>query len=351
MNNIASADSTSPSFVARVESRLGELLGAGDAGLQAPAALIAGARHLCLAGGKRVRPQLVEAFGEAVGAPSAPLLDVAVAAELMHAASLLHDDIVDAGSQRRGRPTVNALWGNTVAVLSGDLVLSAALVALRPRGLPSPTDAARRRLVCDAVDVVLSMTRAAMQEVAARARIDVSLDAWRDIAENKTGALFGFCGYAAAVLAEDDAAAARYQQCGRHLGVAFQLADDLGDLLPSRAASTGKDLYADIRNGNPSYPLLLAANRSPSIRSALETAWAGGADGMFVLPEQARAIGEAVLSSGAAVESLRAIGDEIALAQAIIADDAATSAHDRIFQQVRALWRMAERELAACAAT
>src|SRR5438045_1371625 len=83
--------------------------------------LLSAARHLCIGGGgKRARPMLVQIFGELAGVgDDAALLDMAVAAELIHSASLLHDDVVDGGMQRRGRATVNARWGNTVAVMSG----------------------------------------------------------------------------------------------------------------------------------------------------------------------------------------------------------------------------------------
>lgn len=351
-------------FVERVELRLAELLGEGERGLRAPAPLVEAARHLCLAGGKRVRPRLVEAFAEAVGvSSSAPgdgagegLVGVAVAVELMHAASLLHDDVVDGGTLRRGRETVNARWGNTVAVLSGDLLLSAALSELRPR-VSSPiapaasSSATRLRLVADAVDVVLSMTQAAMNEVAARWRIDLGLAAWRAIAEGKTGVLFGFCGHAAALLAGDEEAAARHRRCGHHLGVAFQLTDDLDDLLPSGAGpGSGKDRYADVRNGNPSYPLLLAAARSPSLHAMLEEAWAEREEGTGVAPEAALAIGDAVLASGAAADTHRAIGEEIAAAQVALGDERSGPASARIFEQARALWRRAGVEMEACAA-
>lgn len=338
------------SFVDRVDLRLAELLTDGAEGLRAPATLLEAARHLCLAGGKRVRPRLVEAFGEAAGVPTdasrdTPLIGVAVAAELIHAASLLHDDVVDAALLRRGRPTVNAQWNNTVAVLSGDLLLSAALLELRPRDGSQASAPTGLRLVADAVDVVLSMTRAAMNEVSARGRI-IGLDAWRAIAEGKTGALFGFCGHAAALLASDGDAAARHRRCGHHLGVAFQLADDLEDLLPSESPT--KDRYADIRNGNPSYPLLLAARRSPAIRAELERVWLAREQGEPVVSEVAHAIGEAVLASGAAAETHSAIGAEIAAAQEAMG--AGGPAASRIFEQARALFRDAGSELAACAA-
>src|SRR5512144_1649282 len=113
-------------FLSEVEQAMDEALqtSVGDT-------LMDAARHLCMGGGgKRARPMLVRLFGDAVGAPDEHLVDVAVAAELIHSASLLHDDVVDAGMFRRGRPTANARWGNVVAVMSGDLLLSGALLRL-----------------------------------------------------------------------------------------------------------------------------------------------------------------------------------------------------------------------------
>src|SRR5262249_60233019 len=110
--------------------------GSGEVG-QSDTLLNAG-RHLCIgSGGKRVRPTMVHLFGLAAGAPETGLLNVAVAAELVHSASLLHDDVVDAGMYRRGRPTVNALWGNVVAVMGGELLPTLAPDERTSRG-PAP---------------------------------------------------------------------------------------------------------------------------------------------------------------------------------------------------------------------
>lgn len=224
--------------------------------------LLEAARHLCLSGGaKRARPRLVHAFGEAVEACPTGLTEVAVASELIHAASLLHDDVVDDGTVRRGRPTVNRVWGNTVAVLSGDLVLSIAFDHVKQ--LP-------QAILFDALDTVLEMTRAAIMEVCQRGRVDTSLSRWRAVAEGKTGALFAWCGRATAHLAEDPDAVEAFDKCGRHLGLAFQLADDLKDLLP---ADSGKDRLADIRSRNPSFPLLVAASSDPGFERRLASLW------------------------------------------------------------------------------
>src|SRR5262249_39891466 len=165
--------------------------GSGEVG-QSDTLLNAG-RHLCIgSGGKRVRPTMVHLFGLAAGAPETGLLNVAGAAELVHSARPLPDDAVAAGLYPRGRPTVNALWGNVVAVMGGDLLLTLALDELT--GLD-------REVTFAAVRTVAEMTRATIGEVEARGDLDLPVDRFRSIMEGKTGALFGFCGSSAARLA------------------------------------------------------------------------------------------------------------------------------------------------------
>src|SRR5947207_11516936 len=116
---------TKDRFLADVERSLERSLEPEHAAPGEPSVLRDAARRLSVASGaKRVRPRLCAFFGEAVGAPEEGLIDLAVAAELIHAGSLLHDDVVDEGTLRRGVPTANAAWGNLVAVLSGDLCLT-----------------------------------------------------------------------------------------------------------------------------------------------------------------------------------------------------------------------------------
>jgi heptaprenyl diphosphate synthase len=281
-----------------IELALAEALGPERRAL-AGSPLLEAARRLCLAGGKRVRPRLVVGFGRALGAGGAVLLEAAVAAELLHAASLLHDDVIDQGRQRRGQATANVVWGNTVAVLAGDLLVSLALERLRPWP----------RLSATAVRVVTAMTEASMLELDARRKVDLTAQAWRLIAAGKTGELFGWCCAAGARWVGDDEAAERLARCGRHLGVAFQLADDLVDLV-----SNDKDRFADLRNGNPSYPLVMAAHRSRSVRDRLAALWQ-----MPVADEAAlRACGELLLRSRAVEDTRAAIADELAQARAVL---------------------------------
>lgn len=256
------------------------------------------ARHLVLApAAKRARPRLVQSFGLAVGAPQDGLVDIAVAAELIHAASLLHDDVVDAGTQRRGRPTANALWGGDVAVLSGDLLLSTALLTLAPHPQAVTTAAA---------EAVVSMSRAALLELDSRRRRSFDLARWRAIAAGKTGALFAWCGEAAAQLAGDEDAARRFRRFGEHAGIAFQLLDDLADFAPA----SGKDRYADLRNANPSWPCWWAADADADLAARLLGLWGPGSAG----PDAIAGVATAIVATGALGAASREADREMRLA-------------------------------------
>jgi octaprenyl-diphosphate synthase len=258
--------------------------------------LMGAGRHLVMGGGaKRARPMLVRLFGDAAQASQEHLVDVAVAAELIHSASLLHDDVVDAGMFRRGRPTVNARWGNIVSVMSGDLLLSTALSRLK-RMDP--------RVTHEAIATVVDMTRSAIVEVESRGDLALPPDRLRFIHEGKTGSLFGWCGWAAATLAGNDDAAQRFSIFGRRLGIAFQIADDVRDL---NGMDPGKPRYADIRARNISLPILIAAQKDDGLRRKLRDAWAFSA----MTEERVQELGQGVLASGALESSLERMDREI----------------------------------------
>lgn len=253
-------------FVEQVERRLGELVDRERA--YGEEVMGAAQRHLVGASlAKRARPRLVYHFGRLVDADASDLLDIAVSAELVHNASLLHDDVVDEGEERRGQPTVNVRWSNATSVLAGDALLCRALGLLRGRVA---------ELTTTALEVVTEMTRGMMREVAARGRLELSREDWRHIAVGKTGALFGWCGRAPGLLVDRSADGERFETCGRRLGVAFQLADDLKDFAPG---AFGKDELADLRNGYLSYPLICAVEASSDVREMIDAFWSEEADG------------------------------------------------------------------------
>ena len=310
---------------ARERVDLGEIERALDRELDGPSSglLRAAERHLCIThGAKRARPQLVLLLGQVAGAPHEGLVDAAVAVELIHSASLLHDDVVDEGELRRGVPTVNARHGNVVAVLAGDHLLSRALVRLAKYPQALSTRAA---------EVVAEMARAAVREVEVRGDASLSSAGWREVAMGKTAALFGLCGFAAGMLSGDLGRARRFESATRSLGMAFQMQDDLGDLVDQN-----QDRYNDIKERNPSLPVLLACEENPALSARFAQLWSS----LPVTAEGARGLGEAVLDTGAVDRTLDAILRDVADARAALAPDAGHPA-------VALIWASAESLLAA----
>lgn len=300
-------------FVVRVEERLEDIIEQGSE-TEGGDRIRAGSRHLGLApAAKRARPLLAFHFGRLSGLTAERVVPLAAAAELVHTASLLHDDVVDAGTERRNRTTVNTRWNNVTAVLTGDALLCSALVELRDYS----AEISNR-----AVDVVAEMTRSILHEVTARHRTDISRDDWRHIAEGKTGALFGWCGAAPAIDRDAGEFAEQFDACGRRLGLAFQLADDLKDLIDFES---GKDQFADIRNGNPSYPLICAVDERPEIGRELEELWetddsdGAAGSGSSRTPE---GIAEAILETDALDETRSRIEHEVDRALEALGDQA-----------------------------
>lgn len=258
--------------------------------------LAAAARHLCLAkGAKRARPKLCYFFGVAVDADFDLLADAAVCGEFIHSASLLHDDVIDKGTLRRGLETVNVRWDPLTAVLAGDLLLAESIKGL---------ERCPRNVAQEALTLVSDMTRATMLEAHIRSQSDVLLKQWFYIAEGKTASMFRWCGRAAAALSNEPEAMDAFGEFGTHFGIAFQMADDLLDLQPS---ASGKTQFADIRNKNPSYPIILAAERSTAFRLELEAAW----QEEVLTEERIQHLGRAVISTGAAEQTFEAIRSEV----------------------------------------
>jgi octaprenyl-diphosphate synthase len=179
--------------------------------------------------------------------------------------------------------------------MSGDLILSSTLLRL------VTLDA---RLAESALAVVSEMTRAAIAEVEARGVMDLPMTQLRYIAEGKTGSLFGWCGKAAALLAGNPDAAQRFDGFGRHLGVAFQIADDIRDIL---GTDVGKPQYADLHSRTPSMPMLLALAQDDGLRRKLRDAWAFSS----ISPERAQELGAGIIATGAVDQSLEQLNVEI----------------------------------------
>ena len=218
-------------------------------------------------GGKAVRPALALLSAEAAGAPPTAGLPGAVAVELVHNFSLLHDDLMDGDTERRHRPTVWAARGAASAILTGDAMLSLAQEVLLDADGPFVIAAAR--LLSEAVNELI---RGQVLDVAFEQRDDVTLDECLDMAAGKTGALLSASSAIGAVLVgaprETVGALAGF---GADLGLAFQLVDDVLGIWGD-AATTGKPVYSDLRARKKSLPVTYSITHGGAIGREL-AAW------------------------------------------------------------------------------
>jgi heptaprenyl diphosphate synthase len=260
--------------------------------------LVEMALHVIDAGGKRLRPALVVAAAMAVGGRQAVterVLDAAVAVELVHLASLYHDDVLDAATTRRGRPSVNARWGNHTAVLGGDVLLSHAYRVAADLG------SAELRRLCQTLTELCSgqiaETDAQFDHRRAIHQYDASI-------RGKTAALLStscWLGATTAGAAADDAEA--LAQYGLEIGVAFQIVDDVLDLY-GQSHAIGKPAGNDLREGVFTLPVLMTLREDPALVELLVE----GIDerGVHEVARRVRAAGADRQAVARAVEHLRA---------------------------------------------
>ena len=246
--------------------RLGELLGGVDAGLRQVWAghdeFVAHAAEHALSGpGKRLRPTVLLLAAECAGRAGEAAIALATVVEVIHAASLIHDDVVDAAASRRGRRSSNALWDNKISVLLGDYLIARAL-DLVPAG-------ERERRVPQLAEVARRMCEGQIREVRGAGR-PMPESAYIDIVKSKTGSMFAFCGSAGVESGGGSPGLAdRLGRFGERFGVAFQVADDVLDLVGTDGQS-GKSEGRDVAEGKFTLPLILAAESSDASRARLE---------------------------------------------------------------------------------
>jgi geranylgeranyl diphosphate synthase type I len=218
-------------------------------------------------GGKAVRPALALLSAEAAGAAPEAGLPGAVAVELVHNFSLLHDDLMDGDTERRHRPTVWAVRGAASAILTGDAMLSLAQEVLLE--VDGPAAIAAARLMAEAVNELI---RGQVLDVAFEKRHDVSLDECLDMAAGKTGALLSASTAIGAVLAGAPAATVgALAGFGADLGLAFQLVDDVLGIW-GEPSTTGKPVYSDLRARKKSLPVTYSITHGGAIGREL-SAW------------------------------------------------------------------------------
>jgi octaprenyl-diphosphate synthase len=210
--------------------------------------------YLITAGGKRLRPALVLLAGASGRAANrAALIDTAAAVELIHTATLIHDDIIDESPLRRSQPTFHHRWGTERAVLMGDYLYASAFTLLAR--LPTPY------VMRVMADVCRQLCRGELREVEARYRLDLTEQEYLDIIRDKTASLIGGCTHSGAYLG--GCAPSTVEQLttfGMNVGLAFQIIDDCLDLTGD-VRDVGKSLLADLDKGTLSLPMIYLTQR------------------------------------------------------------------------------------------
>ena len=209
--------------------------------------------HIRQRGGKRMRPMLILLAAKNFGMVSEVTQNAAVGLELLHTASLVHDDVVDESKERRGQASVNASYDNKVAVLVGDYILSTALLRV------SLTD--NQKIIQLLAELGRTLAAGEILQLSNIQNQEISEDVYYQIINNKTAALFEACAKIGAISAgatdEEVAAAAKF---GQNIGMIFQIRDDIFDYFDSK--EIGKPTGNDMVEGKLTLPVIYALNNS-----------------------------------------------------------------------------------------
>ena len=244
------------------------------------------ARHIFDAGGKRLRPLLTVLTSRLLGHESKNIQDLAITLEMLHAATLLHDDVLDNAVSRRGKPAAHTLFDVSSVILAGDALLAGANALVAHYG-----DTRLTRCFSEAT----SRTAAGeILEIAAQRRVDSSSADYEDMVRGKTAWLIrAACEMGALAAGADDASVAAAAAYGENLGMAFQMVDDALDFAPE--SITGKPTGGDVREGKLTPPLRLYRDSlSTEERSAFDAAFCAG----LMTEADAASIAESIRQAG-----------------------------------------------------
>ena len=212
------------------------------------------AQYLHASGGKRLRPSLLLLCSRLVGDAGQSAIRLAAVVEILHSATLVHDDIIDMAETRRGRPSTNAQWGNHTCVLAGDwLYMQAFQIALRERNF-------------HILDLLIGLTQLMVEgeliQLERIGKIAITEADCMELVDRKTAGLFSVCAKLGAVAAgADTAVEEKLGEFAWNLGMAFQLVDDLLDFT-ARETTLGKPVGSDLREGKVTLPLVYAMERA-----------------------------------------------------------------------------------------
>jgi octaprenyl-diphosphate synthase len=231
--------------------------------------------YLIGSGGKRVRPAVTILIFRACGGQSLDdIVDVAAALELIHSASLLHDDIIDGSGVRRGKDSAFRKYGLANALVAGDFIFSRAFQLC---------GRFEEKLINWAAEACVSLTEGEVMQGRFRHNPAVTLDDYLEIISRKTASIFQQGARTAAYLAAAaEPVVEAMADCGFNVGMTFQVVDDLLDV-EGNQARVGKPIGIDLRDGNPSLPIVLALARDPEVAAAFENQSLSQSDVAFIL--------------------------------------------------------------------
>jgi octaprenyl-diphosphate synthase len=199
-----------------------------------------------------------------VGATSDATIRMAAVVEMIHTATLVHDDVIDIAKTRRGRPSSNVIWGNHTCVLAGDwLYMQAFQLALRERNFP-------------VLDLLIGLTQMMVEgellQLERIGRIDISEADYMELVDRKTASLFSACARLGAMVGRaDDSTEAKLGEFAWNAGIAFQLVDDVLDFT-ARETVLGKPVGSDLREGKVTLPLIYALEEASDAERGMVTA-------------------------------------------------------------------------------
>ena len=240
---------------------------------------------LATGGGKRVRPTLHLLSARLCGYDGPHDILLATVLEFIHSATLIHDDIIDEATTRRGKASANYLWGNSVTVLFGDYLYAKAMeMALRAGSL---------EIMEKLADVTLRMTEGEMLQTRYEGRLDLSEAEYFDLVERKTAELFAACCELGGILADiDPGRRAALRRYGLNLGLAFQVVDDLLDFTGD-SRTLGKATASDLREGTVTLPVIeLLSTGSGPARELVATIMKSGLEDTPEIAELSRLLEE-----------------------------------------------------------
>ncbi len=214
------------------------------------------ANHILFSGGKRLRPLLMILSARICGYKGNYDKTFSTIFEYLHAATLLHDDLVDKATLRRGKPVANNIWGNSIAVLVGDFLLARSLSIAVEAGIP--------KVIKIIAETTEKMSQGEIHQLMRKGNLDLSEAEYMEIIRNKTAVLFqGACRISALIADASEDKESALSEYGLNFGIAFQMADDLLDYT-SDTDVLGKDVGADLKEGKLTLPVIYSLKSADS---------------------------------------------------------------------------------------